>query len=386
MAYLFLFIAIVFLVAAHWLVYDFFARSFSIGSRRGKNILRLIFFLLPIGFIFSSLLVYWQENFLTKIIYFIFSLWPGVLINFLLIIGAVWLITGAVEATGRKMNRRLTGIMVLLVTIIYSGYGVVNAFFPTVKKITVSIDGLPANWQGKTIVQISDLHLGEVLGKNFLERVLNKVNNLRPEAIVITGDLFDGMDGNLDSFVELLDSFKTSEGVYYVTGNHEIYLGIEEVLATLKKTEINILDDEVADINGLQFIGVSYPGIDENKNGKNIINNYNQEKPSILLYHAPVDIFYSSTDKDSSHKDIYLSPNTDFTATKGLGIDLQLSGHTHNGQIFPFNLVTKLIYNGYSNGLYRDGNFSLYTTSGTGVWGPTMRTGSRSEIVLITLK
>ena len=386
MVYIFLFIAIVFLIAAHWVVYNFFVVSFSLSTKRAKNILRLIFFLLPIGFIFSSFLVRWQEIFLTKALYFVFSLWLGVLINFLLVIGAAWLITGAAEALGRRINRSVVGLAVLIIVILYSGYGVFNALSPTVKRITVSLDGLPTSWQGKTIVQLSDLHLGEILGKNFLERVLNKVNNLNPEIVVITGDLFDGMDGNLDSFVKLLDGLKAPKGVYYVTGNHEIYLGVEDALAALGKTKINVLDDEIAEIDGLQFIGISYPGIDESKDGKNVIDSYNSEKPAILLYHAPVDIFSSQENDNNSHKDIYLSPNTDFTAAKELGIDLQLSGHTHGGQILPFNLITKLIYHGYDYGLYQDGDFTLYTTSGTGVWGPTMRTGSRSEIVLITLK
>jgi hypothetical protein len=386
MAYLFLFIVIVFLIGAHWLIYNFFVRSFSVDSRHGKNILRLIFFLLPIGFIFSSILARWRDVLLTKILYFIFSLWLGVLINFLLVIGAIWIITGVIEARGKKINRFIAGITVLVFVILFSGYGVVNAFFPTVKRITVSVNDLPVNWQGKTIVQISDLHLGEILGKTFLERVLNKVNNLHPEAIVITGDLFDGMDGNLDSFVKSLNDFKAPKGVYYVTGNHDIYVGAEEVLTTLKKTKINVLDNKISEIDGLQFIGISYPGYNPSKSEKNIMDDYDREKPAILLYHAPVDIFSDQVSNNISHKDIYLSPNTDFTAAKNLGIDLQLSGHTHNGQIFPFNLITKLIYNGYSYGLYQDGKFSLYTTSGTGVWGPTMRTGSRSEIVLITLE
>lgn len=386
MAYIFLFIAIVFLIAAHWLVYDFFVRSFSASSKRGKNIWRLLFFFLPIGFILSSILVRWQEILLTKILYFVFSLWLGVLINFLLAIGAAWLITGAAEALGKKINRSVVGVAVLLIVLLYSGYGVFNALSPAVKRITVSVGGLPKEWQGKTIVQISDLHLGEILGKNFLNRVLNRVNSLNPEMVVITGDLFDGMDGNLDAFVGILNGFNAPKGVYYVTGNHEIYLGMEDALTALKKTKINVLDNEIAEIDGLQIIGVSYPGLNPGEDEENIINSYNQEKPSILLYHAPVDIFSSQTNGNNSHKDIYLSPNTDFTAVKKLGIDLQLSGHTHGGQIFPFNLITKLIYHGHDYGLNRDGDFTLYTTSGTGVWGPTMRTGSRGEIVLITLK
>ncbi|MDD5294482.1 MAG: metallophosphoesterase, partial [Patescibacteria group bacterium] len=325
MIYIFLFAAIIFLIGGHWLVYNFFIQSFSVSRRRTKNILRLVFWFLPIGFIFFSFLVHWQEILLTKTLYFIFSLWLGVLINFLLVIGAAWLITGAGEAFGKKISPFATGIAVLALVLLFSGYGVFNALSPAVKRITVSLDNLPENWQGKTIVQISDLHLGEILGKNFLEQVVGKVNSLNPEMVVITGDLFDGMDGDLDSFVDPLNGFKAP--VYYVTGNHEIYLGTERVLSVLRKTKINVLDDKIAEIEGLQIIGVSYPELGQKKDLESVKSNYNPEEPSILLYHAPVDVFSSQANGNNSHKDIYLSPKTDFTGTKEFGIDLQLSGH-----------------------------------------------------------
>ncbi|MDD5071854.1 MAG: metallophosphoesterase [Patescibacteria group bacterium] len=384
--YAFLLTAVFFLIFSHWLVYDFFARNFSVGTGRGKNILRLVFFLLPAGFIFSSILVRWQEIFLIKALYFIFSLWLGVLVNFLLAIGAAWLIMGAMEALGKKTNRLVFGIAVLAVVFLYSGYGVFNALTPAIKKITVPINGLSAEWRGKTIAHLSDLHLGEILGNRFLKRVVEKTNSLNPDIIAITGDLFDGLDGNLNSFSGLLGALKAPKGVFYVIGNHEIYLGLEEALGALEETGIRVLDDEMAEIGGLQVIGVSYPGLSLDRFEKNIKNNYDPEKPAILLYHAPVDILSGQANGDNPRKDIYLSPYTDFSAAKNFGIDLQLSGHTHAGQIFPFNIITGLIYGGRDYGLHRDGDFTLYATSGAGAWGPTMRTGSRSEIVLITLE
>ncbi|MBU4332634.1 metallophosphoesterase, partial [Patescibacteria group bacterium] len=247
------------------------------------------------------------------------------------------------------------------------------------KNLTVSIRDLPEEWEGKTIVQLSDIHLGQIIGTRFMNRVNEKVDEINPEIVVITGDLFDGMNKSLDSFIKPLNNIKAKKGVYYVTGNHETYIGVKKALDTLEKTEINVLDDEVALVNGLQIIGVSYPGLE-----KDIANdkNYNFNTPSLLLYHAPTDIRIKQID----HNNMYYSPKINFDYAKELGVDLQLSGHTHKGQIFPFNFITNYMYNGYDYGLHKEGYFSIYISSGTGFWGPAMRTGSRSEIVAITLK
>ena len=215
---------------------------------------------------------------------------------------------------------------------------------------------------------------------------MSKVNALKPEMIVITGDLFDGMSSHPEKFVDSLNSLKAVKGTYFVTGNHEIYLGVEKALDTIKKTDTRILNDEIVDIDGLQLIGVMYSDFDTKKDISKIIragDNYSFDKPSILLYHAPTNINFSEI---NSRKSAYWWPDTDFSYAKKMKIGLQLSGHSHKGQMFPFGFLTKYIYSGYDYGLRKEDGFSIYTTSGTGTWGPPIRTSGNSEIVAVTLK
>ncbi len=331
------------------------------------------------SFIVSAILSRIWDNFFTKIFYFLSGLWYGFAINLSLAIIIFILFLLFFDAIKIKIHKIFIARIFLVFAIAASFLGVYNAFFPKVKNITIEIKNLPKNWEGKKIVHLSDVHLGKILGKNFIERISKKINEVNGEIIFITGDLFDGMNGDLEQFINPLNDLQSKKGIYYITGNHENYLGVEKALETIKKTKIKILDDEVVLVDGLQIIGVSYPNLRKDIQKD---KNYSHEKSAILLQHAPTDI----KNKEINHNNIYLSPHINFDYAKELGVDLQLSGHTHKGQIFPFDFITKLAYKGYDYGLHQEGDFSLFVSSGTGVWGPTMRTNSRSEIVVIKLK
>ena len=376
------------LFAFHWLVYDFFVRAFAVKNKKTKLKIRLTLLLLFLSFVFSFILLRWQENLFTQILNFSFGLWMGMLVNLVSIIILAWIIVGIIRIFGKKINLKLVAKFVILIVFFCSSFGVWNAVVPQIKNVEVSIKNLPPEWQGKTIVQITDLHLGSVLGESFLNRVVSEINKIDAEIVVITGDLLDGNTDGVSSFINLLDEIKTKKGVYFVTGNHENYRGIEDSLAILGETEVNILDDEIVDLDGLQLIGISYPNFGEVKNIQEIIQNnknFNPDQPNVLLYHPPVSVELKKEEDANLHQNLYWSPNTNFRANEELGIDLQLSGHTHRGQMFPFTLLAKWIFNGYEYGLYEEGDFSIYVSSGTGVWGPTMRIGTQSEIVAIKL-
>lgn len=370
----------------HLIVYFFIAGTFNIQKRFAKIGVYLLLFFLSLSFVFSTLLLRWNENFITEFLYFVFSFWIGMLINLLMAISVVYFVLLILFFFKKKPNRKIVGISTLVFVFLFSVYGVWNAFNLKVTEIEVEIQDLPDDWIGKRIVQLSDVHLDGNLDEEFFANVVDSVNELKPEIVVITGDLFDGSVSAIDQYLELLDEIETSEGVYFVTGNHEGYSGVEMILEKLKTTQVRVLEDEIVDINGLQLIGISYPSLSEPepKNIKKIIQEsgeYDKAKPSILLYHSP-----TSINGDVNHSNMYLSPDIDFSGALDLGIDLQLSGHTHGGQIFPFNFVTDYIYDGFDYGLREVDGFQIYTSSGTGFWGPPMRTCSRSEIVLITLK
>jgi len=279
--------------------------------------------------------------------------------------------------------------IVLVLAVLYTAYGVWNAFHPRIKKLVIEFENLPDHWKDKTIVQLSDVHLGHFYGAIFLKDLVRSVNALDPELVFITGDLFDGMAKNISHFADELNRFIAKKGVYFITGNHENYIGLNRALNVLGQTQINILQNEVIDIDGLQIIGISYPGINVPEEIRGLENPQSfsfPDKPRLLLFHTPTNISPKGGDGLEQHFATYWVPDTSFALAKKLGVDLQLSGHTHAGQIFPFDYLTKLLYNGYDYGLRRIEDFSIYTTSGVGTWGPPMRTGNTPEIVVIKVK
>ena len=259
------------------------------------------------------------------------------------------------------------GLAAVGLTLVYSAYGIVNGYHPRLVKFTVHIKNLPPSWRGKTLVQLSDVHLGRVLGSGFLARAVAQANSQHPAMVLITGDLFDGADGNLEELVAPLNGLIAPQGVYFVTGNHETYLGVERSCAALRLTPVRALADECVVVDGLQVVGISYPerGHSLSFTGKMAkLSGFNPALPSILLYHSP----------------------TQVAEAKAAGINLQLSGHVHQGQLFPLQFVTRLIFGKYHHGLHAEGDYTLYTSSGVGLWGPTMRTGNHPEIAVIRLE
>ncbi len=374
------------ILGAHWLAYFSVVRFLSISSFRAKAaILAILAFLFCSFFIAAALVRLWP-NILTKIYYALATFWMGMLINLLMALALAWAVIGVIRLLHRTPNLLLIGGIFFIAALAYSFFGLWQAFHPVVKKIDITIDGLPDNWKGKKIVQISDLHLGNINGPRFFERVIKKVNALDAEAVMITGDLFDGMGADLERFNGSFNDIKSKKGVFFVRGNHEIYLGLDKAYSALKGTNINILDKDVVDLDGLQIVGLAYPEFTKTVSKadlEEVKEKIDPNEPSILLYHAPTNI---DTSNGNGHASLYWKPDNDLSTARDLGIDLQLSGHTHAGQIFPFNLLAKMIYAGNDYGLHREDGLQLYTTSGTGTWGPPMRTGSKSEIVLITLR
>jgi hypothetical protein len=243
---------------------------------------------------------------------------------------------------------------------LYSAYGVWNAYHPRVRDLTVRIKDLPPAWRGRKVAQLSDVHLGSILRAGFASRLVARVNAENPDLVAITGDLFDGADGKLEELAAPL-------GIYFVTGNHETYLGVERAYAALRTTPVRILADEMVVIDGLQVIGVSYPERGHSRDFAQAlaqIPGFDPALPSLLLYHSP----------------------THIAEAKAAGISLQLSGHAHHGQLFPIQFISRLVYGRYYHGLHMEGDYTLYASSGAGTWGPTMRTGNRPEIAVIQLE
>jgi predicted MPP superfamily phosphohydrolase len=384
---LFIGVLVTILFGAHFLLYIALVRSFTIANATLKTALFICLSFLSVSFVISFILIHWWENLLTSSFYIFSATWLGLFVNLCVAAGLGWLLMGIIRLVGYNPNPQSIVTVFLILAVLYSVYGIYSAFHPRIKHIEVDMENLPEEWKDKTIVQLSDVHLGLVHGIGFLERVVGKVNALNPELVFITGDLFDGMGGTFIRFVEPLNNLKARKGIFYITGNHETYIGIGRVLEILGKTKINILSNEVVELEGLQVIGISYPGLGGTKDIqslKGFQENFSRDKPSILLFHTPTNI--REEKGGNRHYDTYWVPDTSLAMNREIGVDLQLSGHTHSGQIFPFGYLTKLIYKGYDYGLHNEGSFSVYITSGVGTWGPPMRTGSPPEIVVIKLR
>ena len=356
------------LFGAHYALYISAVRLFAITSPAIKAALFIALAALAVSFPFAMAFSQLRGDLVTRAAYFISTFWLGILTNMILAAAAIWVIVLLARIMRLNAPTPFLAAAGLVLALTYSVYGVWNALHPRVKEITVPIPGLPDVWRGKKIVQLSDLHLGHIFCDGFLDEVAEAVEGAHPDLIVVTGDLFDSMEGrDLSAYIDRIDMLQAPHGTYFITGNHETYVGVDKVRTTLSGTHIRILEDQVVDIEGLKIIGLSYPERSSSKDVAATLKKLESEyegKANVLLYHAP----------------------TDIETFKKAGVNLQLSGHTHRGQIFPFRYITALIYKGYDYGLHTEGSYSIYTTSGTGSWGPLMRTGNRPEVVVITLE
>lgn len=343
-------------------------RLFNVVSPWIKVFLFILFvFFLSFGLPISRYLLLWRENFLTRDYYIFSNFWLGA-VAILLITGLLfWFIIKTLKF--KEPSPKVVGLSAIafLLAIGWSGYGLWNAFNPRIKQMEVKIAGLPPEWRGKTIVQLSDIHLGRVQQAAFMQKIVEKTNAIHPDLVVITGDLFNGPDGDLESFLIPVNRLEAPKGIFFVTGNHELFLGLEKAYSSLAKTRITVLKNECINIDGLQLVGLGYSSFAGETNIEKIIQsipNFKKGIPSILLYHTP----------------------TNIQQAKNSGINLQLSGHTHKGQFFLIEPFEYQVYKKYYYGLHQEGDFSIYTSSGLGTIGPTIRINSHSEIAVIRLK
>ncbi len=279
------------LIGGQYLLYRSFVRFFEIVNPTVKIILFSVLLFLFLSFIFSSFLIHWWDNSFTRIYYAASAFWLGIVVNLALAILAIWLISKIAEKGNYHLNIPLLSAGIFFIAMTFSFYGLWNAFNPRIKIIEVQIKNLPDNWKNKTIVQLSDLHLGAIYGEGFLKKIIREVDGVHPDMIVITGDLFDGMDGTINTLSGALNSLSAPQGVFFVNGNHEIYLSSDKTPSIISRTKIRVLNDEVAEVDGLQIVGVSYSrGFTETRDIGSVIRSmkgFSSAKRSHILCYPP---------------------------------------------------------------------------------------------------
>lgn len=305
------------------------------------------------------------------------SVWMGSAFVLLVLLGlgdlGLWISESLgildVEATELARLRAVGTLGVAALTVVY---GMRKALIvPRIKRVEVPLARWPAELDGFRIAQISDVHIGPLLGKGFAQAVTNRINGMQPDVIAVTGDLVDGSVDKLMHEVAPFGNMKSRYGTYFVTGNHDHYSGANAWASAVTRLGMRTLRNErvMIEHNGGRF---ELAGVDDHRGDwvtgsredlDAALGERDPDIPVVLLAHDP----------------------TTFRAAPRYGVDLQISGHTHGGQIFPFHVPVRLATT-WLAGLYERGLSKLYVSRGTGFWGPPMRIGAPPEITELVLR
>ncbi len=316
-------------------------------------------------------------------------LWYGVLLYSLLVLLAVdgvrvarWAARkvrrGApapVDLSRREMFARVAAGAAVLTSGSAAAFGVPEAMAKVaLNTVEVPLARLPRAMDGFSILQLTDIHAGGVIGREFIAELVATANAAAPDLIAITGDLADGSPDTLADVVAPLAELRAPHGVYFVTGNHEYYAGVDAWLDHLRDVlGVRVLRNERVAID-VGRVGFDLAGVDDREGSRHsddhgpdlgvALAGRDPRRELVLLAHQPVQIYDAL----------------------GLGVGLQLSGHTHGGQVWPWHYAVKLQQRGHLQGLERIEDTWLYTSRGCGFWGPPMRVGAPPEVARLVLR
>jgi uncharacterized protein len=345
-----------------------------------RNFYITIFLFISLAFIAGRLLERVWTSPLSDALIWIGSFWLGAMLYFVLALLCidilrlvnhfVTIFPSFITANYVQAKQYAAYLIISLVGILIVA-GSINARSPRVKTLNLSVPKKVDRVQSLNIVMVSDIHLGTIIGKHRFDKIVSIINSLNPDLVLFPGDIVDEDVASIinDNVGESFKRIKSKYGIYACTGNHEYISGVEEACSFLTKNGITVLrDTNVLVNNSVYLVGREDRMIRRinNKSRKSfpeLLSTIDNNLPIIVMDHQPFDL-----DETAKYK-----------------IGLQLSGHTHNGQIWPLNYIAEKIYE-VSWGYLKKGDTHFYVSCGVGTWGPPVRLGNTPEIVNIKLR
>jgi predicted MPP superfamily phosphohydrolase len=356
------------LLLAHLFLFHTWMSFWGHPSQTAVLAMRMALLALAFSFIAAALASFRFHNTLVVYLYKIAVLWLGFLNYFFWAACLCWFTWYAWLAVGLSASPEAARPLiadVLFATALMTGtYGLLNARAIRIRRIAVALPGLPQSWRGRKAVMMSDLHLGNVNGAGFARRMVALASELKPDIVFIPGDVFDGTSADLDRLIAPFKKLAPPFGTYFSTGNHEEFSSPEHYVGAVERAGVRNLHNEMVTVDGLHIAGVMFGDSTSPIRLKAVLDamRLNPAEANILLNHMP----------------------SRLPVVERAGVSLQLSGHTHGGQLAPFNWMTRRIFGRFTHGLHRFGELQVYTSTGAGTWGPPMRVGTEPEIVLLT--
>lgn len=354
-----------------------FLKGYNILPRGNRLLYSIIFAALASTFIIAKILESRHSTVFSDILNITGGFWLAFLVYgfifFLLsdVIIIVLRIAGQAGPENIPVYRKWAFIITVSLSALLIAGGFINAVIPVVRKYDIRIDKQTDNAGSLRIAAVSDIHLGSIIRERSIKKLSRMLEDMKPDAVFLLGDIIDGELGPVlrGDLLQYFTGPHTKDGLYAITGNHEFIGGAQRTIPYIESKGIRVLKDEIIVLpGGIQVIGridrdaFRYSG-KPRKTVEELVRDIDHSRPIILLDHQPMELGESE-----KH-----------------GVDLQLSGHTHNGQLWPLNyIINKIFEVGY--GYRKKGNTHIIVSSGYGLWGPRVRTMSRPEVLQIDIE
>jgi len=354
-----------------------FLKGYNILPRGNRLLYSIIFAALASIFIIAKILESRYSTVFSDILNIAGGFWLAFLVYgfifFLLsdVIIIVLRIAGQAGPENIPVYRKWAFIITVSLSALLITGGFINAVIPVVRKYDIRIDKQTDNAGSLRIAAVSDIHLGSIIRKRSIKKLSRMLEDMKPDAVFLLGDIIDGELGPVlrGDLLQYFTGPHTKDGLYAITGNHEFIGGAQRTIPYIESKGIRVLMDEIIVLpGGIQVIGridrdaFRYSG-KPRKTIEELVRDIDHSRPLILLDHQPMELGESEK----------------------YGVDLQLSGHTHNGQLWPLNyIINKIFEVGY--GYRKKGNTHIIVSSGYGLWGPRVRTRSRPEVLQIDIE